>query len=70
MELSAAQAFLTDAVSEAEVVGIIENLNTLTSSASSALLDTWDQREPIPGTLAEDPGLKQIRDNFSNSMFE
>jgi len=72
MELSAAQAFLTrtDAVSEAEVVGIVENLNTLTSSASSALLDTWGQREPIPGTFAEDPGLKQIHDDFSNSMFE
>jgi len=72
MELNAAQAFLTkvDAVSEAEVVGMIENLNTLISSASGALSDTWDSREPIPGALVEDPGLKQIRDYFGNSMVE
>ena len=72
VELNAAQAFLTkvDAVSEAEVVGMVENLNTLISSASGALSDAWDQREPIPGTLVEDPGLKQIRDYFGDSMFE
>ena len=71
-ELSAAQAFLTrvDAVSEAEVVGMVENLNTLISSASSALSATWDQREPVPGTLVNEPDLQLIRDYFGDSMFE
>jgi len=71
-ELNAAQAFLTkvDAVSEAEVMGMVENLNTLIASASDVLSDTWDQRKPIPGTLVEDPDLKQIRDYFGNLMFE
>jgi len=55
MELNAAQVFFagTDAVSEAEVVGIIENLNTLISSASVALSETWGRREPVPGTLVK-----------------
>jgi len=71
-ELSAAQAFLTrvDAVSEAEVVGMVENLNTLISSASGALSATWDQREPVPGTLVDEPDLQLIRDYFGDSMFE
>jgi len=70
-ELSAAQAFLTrvDAVSEAEVVGMVENLNTLISSASGALSVTWDQREPVPGTPVDEGGLKRIRDYFGDSMF-
>ena len=70
-ELNAAQAFLTrvDAVSEAEVVGMVENLNTLISSASGALTDTWDQRESAPGTFVEGPGLQEIRDYFGSSMF-
>ena len=71
-ELSAAQAFLTrvDAVSEAEVVGMVENLNTLISSASGALSDTWDQRTPVPGALIEEPGAGQIRDYFGSLVFE
>ena len=71
-ELSAAQVFLTrvDAVSEAEVVGMVENLNTLISSASGALSDTWDQRTPVPGALIEEPGAGQIRDYFGSLVFE
>jgi len=71
-ELSAAQAFLTrvDAVSEAEVVGMVENLNTLISSASGALSTTWDQREPVPGTLVVESDLQPIRDYFGDSMLE
>jgi len=71
-ELSAAQAFLTrvDAVSEAEVVSMVENLNTLISSASGALSATWYQREPVPGTLVNEPDLQLIRDYFGDSMFE
>jgi len=70
--LNVLQAFPTkaDVVSKAEVMGMVENLNTLISSASGALSDTWDSREPIPGTLVEVPGSKQIRDYFGNSMFE
>jgi len=72
MELSAARAFLTrvDAVSEAEVVGMVENLNALISSASSALAATWDQQEPVPGTLVDEPSFKRVRDYFGNLMFE
>jgi len=71
-ELSAAQVFLTkvDAVSEAEVLGIVENLNTLISSASGAISGTWDQREPVPGTLAEEPDMVKIRDDFGTAMIE
>ena len=72
-ELSAAQAFLTrvDAVSEAEVVGMVENLNTLISSASGAISDTWDWRTPVtPGALIEEPGAGQIRDYFGSLVFE
>jgi len=71
-ELNAAQAFLTraDAVSEAEVVGMIENLNTLISSVSGAVSITWDQRGPVPGTLFEESGAGQIRDYFGNPMIE
>jgi hypothetical protein len=71
-ELNAAQAFLTkvDAVSEAEVVGMVENLNTLISSASGALSDTWDQRDPVPGSLVDEPDLKEIRDYFGDSVIE
>jgi len=70
-ELSAAQAFLTrvDTVSEAEVVAMIDNLNTLISSASGALQEAWDQREPLPGTLVDYPDSVQIRDNFGSLMF-
>jgi hypothetical protein len=69
-ELKAAQAFLTkvDAVSEAEVVGMVDNINTLICSASGALSDTWDQREPIPGTLVEDSDMEQIRKDFGDLM--
>jgi hypothetical protein len=68
-ELNAAQAFLTkaDAVSEAEVVGMIENLNTLISSASAAVSVTWDQREPPFGTLFEVSDVEEIRGYFGNS---
>lgn len=71
-ELSAAQVFLTkvDDVSEAEVVGMIDNLNTLICSASGALSDTWDQREPIPGTLVDESDLEQLRNDFGNMMAE
>jgi len=72
MELNAAQAFLTkvDTISEAEVMGMVENLNTLIASASGVLSDNWDQREWVPGTLDEGPDLKQIRDYFGDLMFE
>jgi len=72
MELNAAQAFLTevDTISEAEVMGMVENLNTLIASASGVLSDNWDQRERVPGTLVEGPDLKQIRDYFGDPMFE
>ena len=71
-ELNAAQAFLTrvDAVSEAEVVGMVDNLNTLISSASGALSDVWDQRDPVPGTLVDDLDSEQVRDNFGELMSE
>jgi hypothetical protein len=72
-ELTAAQAFLTrvDAFSEAEVVGMVENLNALVNSASGAISDAWDQRGPVPGTLVETSSdLKQIRDYFGNPMVE
>ena len=71
-ELNAAQAFLTrsDAVSEAEVVGVIENLNTLISSTSGVLSTTWDQREPMAGSLFEEPCIERIRDYFGESMVE
>ena len=71
-ELSAAQAFLTrvDAVSEAEVVGMVENLNTLISSASGALSATWDQREPVSGTLVAELDLQSARDYLGDSMFD
>ena len=71
MELNAAQAFLTrvDAVSEKEVVGMVENLNTLISSTSGAL-DSWDQLDPVPGTLVDDLDMNQIRDNLGKSVFE
>lgn len=67
-ELSAAQVFLTkvDAVSEADVVGMVENLNTLITSASGAISDVWDQREPIPGTLTEESDLEQVRNVFGD----
>jgi hypothetical protein len=72
VELNAAQAFLTrsDAVSEAEVVGMIENLNTLITSVSGVLSATWDQREPMAGSLFEEPGVERIRDYFGESMVE
>ena len=71
-ELIAVQAFLTkvDAVSEAEVVRLIENMNTLISSASGALSDALDQQTPVPGALTEEPSLGRIRGYFGNLMFE
>ena len=71
-ELNAAQAFLTraDAVLEAEVVGMIENLNTLISSASGAISVAWDQQEPASGTLFEEPDVEGIRDYFGSLMAE
>jgi len=70
-ELSAAQAFLTrvDAASEKEVVGMVENLNTIISSISGTL-DSWDHREPVPGAFADELDTKQIRDNLGSSLFE
>jgi len=49
---------------------MVKNLNTLISSASSALSVTWDQQEPVPGTPVDEPSFKQVRDYFGNSMFE
>ena len=49
---------------------MIENLNTLISSASGALSATWDQREPMAGALIEEPGIEQIRDYFGKPMVE
>jgi hypothetical protein len=71
-ELTAAQAFLSrvDAVSDAEVVGMVENLNALIDSASGAISDTWDQREPVSETVIEESDAKKIRDDFGNSMVE
>lgn len=71
-ELTAAQAFLTrvDAVSEAEVVAMVESLNTLISSASGAISNTWDQRTPVPGTLVEESVPDKIRGYFGDMMFE
>lgn len=71
IELRAAQAFLTrtDDISEAELVGMIESLNTLISSVSGALSD-WDQRDPAPEILVREAGLEQIRHDFGNSTLE
>lgn len=71
-ELNAAQAFLTkvDAVSEAEVVGMVDNLNTLICSASGSLSDAWDQREPIPGTLVDESDMEQVRNDFGTLIFQ
>jgi hypothetical protein len=71
VELSAAQAFLTrvDAVSEKEVVGMIKGLNTLISSISGAL-DSWDERDPVLGTVFEEPHMEQIRDAFGDLVSE
>ena len=49
---------------------MVENLNTLISSASGALSATWDQREPVLETLLDEPSFKQVRDYFGNSMFK
>jgi hypothetical protein len=70
-ELNAAQAFLTkvDTVSETEAVGIVEKLNTLISSISGAL-DSWDHRDPVPGTFIDELDTKQIRDNLGDPVFE
>ena len=59
-ELNAAQAFLTkvDAVSEAELVSMVDNLNNLISSASGTLSNAWDQKGPVPGVGVEESDLK------------
>ena len=49
---------------------MVDNLNTLICSVSGALSDTWDQREPIPGTLVEESHLEQIRNAFGNLIIE
>lgn len=49
---------------------MIDNLNTLISSASGALSDTWDQRDPIPGTLIDESDMEQIRNDFGNLIAE
>ena len=69
MELNAAQKFLTkvDTVSETEVVEMVEKLNTFISTITSAL-DSWDHREPVPGTLPEEFDMGQIRDTIGSSM--
>ena len=69
-ELNAAQAFLTevDAVSEAELFSMTDNLGNLISSASGTLSDAWDQRGPLPGVGVEESDLKQIRNEFSSSV--
>lgn len=55
-----------NAVSEAEIVGMVDNLNTLICSVSGALSDTWDQREPIPGITFEESDFEQIQINFGD----
>ena len=71
-ELQAVQAFLTrvDAVLEAELVGMVDNLNSLISSASGAISNTWAQNDPVPGMRIEDPDLKEICDNLGSLMVE
>ena len=49
---------------------MVENLNTLISSTSGALSDTWDQREPVSETNVEGSDLGQIRDCFGDLVFE
>ena len=70
-ELKAAQEFLTrvDAISEAEVMGMVDNLNALISSVSG-VLDSWDHRDPVPEALVDELDIKQIRDNLGNPVFE
>jgi len=70
-ELKAAQAFLTrvDAISEAEVMGMVDNLNALISSVPGAL-DSWDHRDPVPEAVVDELDMKKIRDNLGNPVFE
>ena len=49
---------------------MIDNLNTLICSVSGALSDTWDQREPIPGTFPDESDMEQIRNRFGNLITE
>ena len=49
---------------------MVENLNTLISSASGTLSNTWDQREPVAGTHVDMPGLGQIRDYCGDLVLE
>jgi len=69
-ELKAAQEFLTrvDTVSETEVVGMVGSLNTLISSVSGALLDSWDHRDPVPEALVNKLEMEQIRGNLGSSV--
>jgi len=68
--LNATQAFLTRADAVSEAGAMIESLNTLIGSASAAVSVAWDQREPVSGTLSEEPDVEGIRDHFGNSMVE
>ena len=70
MELNAAQAFLisVDTISEPEVVGMIESLNTLISSISGAL-DSWDHLN-LPGSFGDELDINQIRQNLGSSVFD
>ena len=65
-ELRAAQAFLTrvDAVSETELVGMVDGLNSLISSASGALSEAWDQRDPVLGMRIEEIDSGPVHDNI------
>ena len=69
-KLSAMHTFLTrvDAVSEAEVVVMVESLNSPINSASGALSDTWDQAI-VPGTLVENPDSKRLFRNNGVGRF-
>ena len=48
---------------------MVENINTLISSASGALSDTWDQRTPVPGTLVDGADPEQICGYFGDAIF-
>ena len=48
---------------------MVENLNTLITSISGPL-ESWDDRDPVIGTVFEELDAKKIRDAFGNSISE
>ena len=48
---------------------MVENLNTLVTSISGPL-ESWDDRDPVIGTVFEELDAKKIRDAFGNSISE